>query len=171
VILVDVTADDERPEICPGATVARLPALTEANISVPAEYVTHWTTPHWYGDNPSDPFDVRMFEENVTGPELAFISSQEKPDPRFAVEAEIKMGWLQTMMALLCVAPLSAVLTLNSITGRVQEGNFPAIQGQRALKVWRSILLLACATQKVSLSDAAAAGETSSMVKPSRKFA
>ena len=66
VMLVDVMDDAARPDACPGATVARPPALIEANITVPAEYVTHCTVPHWFGDNPLDPFEVRIFDENAT---------------------------------------------------------------------------------------------------------
>jgi len=33
---------------------------------VPAEYVRQWTMPHWFGDNPLDPFDVTIFDENAT---------------------------------------------------------------------------------------------------------
>lgn len=130
-----------------------------------------WTTPHWYGDSPLDPFDVRIFDENAICSELAFITSQEKPDPRLAVEAEIEMGLLQIRIALLCAVALSVALALNSMTGRVQDGNFPTTHGHSALRVCRTMALPVWAVQNVSLSDAAAAGEASSMVNPSRKFA
>jgi hypothetical protein len=37
VILADVIDDADNPDACPGTTVARPPALIEANIMVPAE--------------------------------------------------------------------------------------------------------------------------------------
>jgi hypothetical protein len=112
-----------------------------------------------------------MLEENVINPELAFIISQEKPDPRLAATAEIKTGLLQIMMALLCRIPSNVVLAFSSITGRFQDCNLPPIHGQTALKVCRSIRLLVCPTQNVSLSEAGAAAVATSMVKPSRRFA
>jgi hypothetical protein len=112
-----------------------------------------------------------MFPENVTPPELAFISSQEKPDPRLMAGAEISMGLLHTRIALLCTIPSSVVLTLNSTTGRFHSGSFPESHGHRAFNVWRNKVLLVCATQNVSLSDAGAAAGARSMVKPSRRFA
>jgi hypothetical protein len=126
--------------------------------------------PHWYDDSPFDPVEVRMLAENETGPELAFISSQEKPDPILAVTAEINIGLLQTRMALLCRIPTRVVLTLSSITGRFHDANFPEIHGHSALSVWRSMILFVCATQNVSLSEAGAAEGAKSIVKPSRRF-
>jgi hypothetical protein len=66
VMLVDVIDEAAKPDGCPGATVARLPEPIEANIMLPAEYVTQWMVPHWLGDNPLDPFDVIMFDESAT---------------------------------------------------------------------------------------------------------
>src|ERR1700733_4103495 len=99
-----------------------------------------------------------MYPENVTGPELAFISSQWKPDPKFAAKTDTVTELLQTRIALLWTVPSSVVFTLNSIAGRLQSGSFPETHGQRAVSVWRTMVLLACATQNVSPSDAATAG-------------
>jgi hypothetical protein len=57
---VEVTDDAVRPEACPGVDVAEPPALIEAYIVVPFEYVTHLMVPLWNGDSPVPPFDVRM---------------------------------------------------------------------------------------------------------------
>ena len=143
----DVAADQDRvmlfgvaPEVvkltgCPGATVVEAPALIEANIVVPAEYVMHRTVPDWHGDSPFDPFDVITLVENATIPALAFINSQEKPDPKPFVWAEIRIGALQTRIALLCTVPSSVVLAVSSITWRFQVGSFPETQGHNVAKV------------------------------------
>jgi hypothetical protein len=88
-----------------------------------------------------------------------------------AAEAEMETGPLQTRIAELCAAAESVVLTVSSMTGRVQDGNLPATHGHSALRVWRSMTLFGWATQNVSLSEAAAATDASSIVRPSIKFA
>jgi hypothetical protein len=40
VTLAEVIEEPERPDACPGIDVAELPALIEANMVVPPEYVT-----------------------------------------------------------------------------------------------------------------------------------
>ena len=111
-----------------------------------------------------------MFAANVIAPALAFINSQQNPDPMLAVGADIEMGLLQTRIALLCTAPSSVVSESSSMTGRFQDGSLSEIQGQSAPKDCRSMMLFVCPTQNVSLSDAGVAGEARSMVSPSRKF-